>query len=47
MDAGTGIEFVIDDQVGPTAVAAKPTLTLEIVVAHLDIEPFGESFKLL
>lgn len=45
--AGPGIEFVVDDQVGPTAIAAKPTSALKIVVAHLDIEPFNEGFKFL
>lgn len=46
-DAGPGIEFVVDDQVGPTAVAAEATSALKIVVAHLDIEPFDEGFKFL
>ena len=47
MHAGTGVEFVVDDQVGPTAIATKPTLALEIVVAHLDVQPLGEGFKFL
>ena len=47
MHAGSGIEFVVDDQVGPTAIAAESTSALKIVVAHLDIQPFDEGFKLL
>jgi len=47
MHPGFGIEFAIDNQVGSTAIAAKPTLALKVVVAHLNVQPGGEGFKFL
>jgi hypothetical protein len=47
MHPGFSIEFAIDDQVGSTAIAAKPTLAFKVVVAHLNVQLCGEGFKFL
>ena len=43
----SGIEGVIDDQIGLTPVAAKPTSALEKIVTDLDFQRFGQSLKFL